>query len=170
MGRKKGTLMSEFIQRAALDLQSAFVHKTRDNGEKFVCTIDDCADWISEAIFAAHDGGGIGPNDFTFCTAESIADSFVEALAVDHGRDLVEVAEECTDSLIPAYNSQRVAWLASHGARQSYVDGAISEYGWPNDGCIMQALAYGMAYEISMIGNALLAAIISRADILEGEA
>lgn len=145
-------------------LSLAFERRTRDNGESFTALRDGSPEWMQEAIFAAHDNGEILPNDWSYRLIERMADHIAESLEYDSDKDLGDIVAEGIDGAIPCYNGERLDWLASHLGRAAMVDEAVEEYGWPSDGGIMQAIAYGISRELDMIGAALVAAIEAEAD------
>ena len=60
-------------KETAAAFAGAFVRKERDNGEAFYCLADGSPEWMSDAIRAAHDGGEMLPNDWSYRFAEGMA-------------------------------------------------------------------------------------------------
>lgn len=142
----------------------AFELKERDNGDSFYTLRDGSPEWMQEAIFAAHDNGEMLPNDWSYWACAMMADAIDDYLRIDPDAELSDCIAENADALIPAYNAQRTDWLASHTYRALRVDDAVAEYGWPNDGGIFQAIAYGIHSELSAVGHAIASAIEDQAD------
>ncbi len=152
------------LAQTARSLADAFETATRDNGEEFQRLQDSAPEWMAEAVRAAHDGGTLMPNDWSYRLTSAMADHIAEALEYDASRDLADIVDEGSDQRVPAYNGERLEWLASHLERAGRVDECVAEYGWPSDGGIFQAIAYGIAAELHMIGSALVAAIQQQVD------
>jgi hypothetical protein len=98
-----------------------------------------------------------------------MAQHIAEALEYDAAQESGDIISEGADSLVPAYNNPRLAWLASNMTRASYVDDAVSDGGWPRDGGIFAAIGWGMHTELAMIGGALWDAIEGEADDSEDD-
>jgi len=156
--------MSNLTQTARA-LADAFEIKTRDNGETFYCLKDGRPDWMQDALRAAHDGGDMMPNDWSYSLAHDMAQHIAESLEYDAGEDRADIIWQGADSLVPAYNGPRLDWLSSHLSRLAFVEEAIEDAGGalPKDGGLMAAIGWGMARELEMIGNALWDAIEAEA-------
>jgi hypothetical protein len=154
------------LTQTARALADAFERKTRDNGESFYCLKDGAPDWMQDALHAAHDGGDMMPNDWSYSLAHDMAHHIAEALEYDAAQDAFDIIAEGADSLVPAYNGPRIYWLASHLSRLAFVEEALSDAGGalPKDGGLMAAIGWGMNYELLMIGRALFDAIEGEAD------
>lgn len=142
-----------------------FQRKTRDNGEEFICLRDGAPNWIVNAMFAAHDHGDMMPNDWSYRIAADVVCQLCSD--VGNGSDIADAADYAVDAAVPCYNAERTDWLASHLHRGFYVDEAVSEYGWPKDGGIYQAIAYGIAFEARQIADAIIAACMEQAEETE---
>lgn len=160
--------MANLIETARA-LADAFEHKTRDNGEGFYCLKDGSPDWMQDALHAAHDGGDMMPNDWSYRFASQMADHIAETLEYAPDNDLSDIVSEGADILVPAYNSDRLAWLASHTSRVAFVDDAAEELGIAPDGGIMAMIGTGIYTELQMIGAALVEAIEAQVDEDEEE-
>lgn len=138
-----------------------FRRRTRDNGEEFITLGDDAPEWIVNAMFAAHGHGDMMPNDWSYRLAADV----VCQLCSDtrDGSDIADAIDYAVDAAVPCYNAERTDWLASHLQRGFYVDEAVEEYGWPKDGGIYQAIAYGIAFEARMIADAIVSACMEQA-------
>ena len=157
--------MSNLTQTARA-LADAFEQKARDNGETFYCLKDGRPDWMQDALRAAHDGGEMLPNDWSYRLAHDMAQHIAESLEYDAAQDRADIIAEGADSLVPAYNGPRLAWLASHLSRPAFVEEALQDAGgaFPEDGGLMAAIGWGIARELDLIGNALFDAIEGQAD------
>lgn len=107
--------MANLIETARA-LADAFEIKTRDNGDTFYCLKDGRPDWMQDALHAAHDGGDMMPNDWSYRFAAGIADHIAKSLqSLQYGQhERYDIIAEGADSLVPDYNAERAAWLASH--------------------------------------------------------
>jgi hypothetical protein len=152
------------LTETARALADAFERKTRDNGESFYCLKDGRPDWMQDALHAAHDGGDMMPNDWSYQLASRMADHIAESLEYDSDKDRADIISEGADALVPCYNGERLAWLASHLSRAGFVDQAMQDYGTPSEGGIMAMIGCGIHAELEMIGHALFDAIESEAD------
>lgn len=157
--------MTNFMHAAALELSAALISDTREDGTSFVRRADDSAEWIADAIRAAH--GGMMPDDTKYSMVSEVADAIAEALNYDE--DLDDARAERVDGLVPVYNSERVTWLASHLARADYVDEARREFGSEGADYVDQ-LGAGIYAEYDEIWGVLVYAIAERAEELEAEA
>lgn len=147
----------------AREFADSFITKQRDNGETFYCLKDGAPEWMSDAIMAAHDGGEMLPNDWSYRLCSAMAEHIAETLEYDSDADLGDAVLKGSDSLVPHGNYDRAQWLASHLYRVSFVDDAVLEYGQPEGG-VMAAIGFGMARELEMIGRALVEAIEEQAE------
>ncbi len=152
------------IKETARALADAFETATRDNGDEFQRLRDGSPEWMKEAIYAAHRDGEMMPNDWSYKLADLMASHIADTLDYDSENDLHDIISNGADILVPDYNGERLAWLASNLNRASYVDEMIEECGWPKSGGLYLAIAYGIAHELQMIGAALVAAIEGEAE------
>lgn len=160
--------MANLIETARA-LADAFEVKARDNGEGFYCLKDGSPDWMTDALRAAHDGGDMMPNDWSYRLAHGMAQHIAESLEYDAAQDLSDIVSEGADSLVPCYNGERLAWLASHLSRAGFVDDAAMELGITPDGGILEMIGVGIYAELRMIGAALVEAIEGQVDEDEEE-
>jgi hypothetical protein len=148
------------LTETARSFADAFEQRKRDNGDEFYSLKDGSPEWMLEAVRAAH--GDMLPNDWSYRFAAHMASDIADA--ADNGEDFAEAIDTASDNLIPAYNGERLAWLASHLERAGLVDEAVSEFGWPADGGIFQAIAYGIQNELHTIGHSIADALNEQAD------
>jgi hypothetical protein len=132
---------------------SYFESKARDDGTTFIAMRDDVPEWVSDAVFEAHDGEL--PNDWRF----DICDSIFDALSDDIDADEHEIADE----LVDVYNSDRLAWLSSNQSRVAYCDDAREEFGSGDDDLLAQ-IGMGQYHCISQMVAVIREAITDNAD------
>jgi hypothetical protein len=116
-----------------------FEWRTRDNGDKFICPIDDVPEWLSDLCHAAH--GDMLPDDERY----KMIYSCVEALENDEPISAIEP---------PIYTRELLDWLGSRLDRQSYCDEAMSE-GFGGGDSIMDIIRAGWCQELCEVGNAI---------------
>jgi hypothetical protein len=144
------------LKEAAAAMAESFEQRTRANGESFYALKDEAPDWMTDALYEAHNG--ILPDDWAYSAARSLVNGLADIDSDDtaesvqyNGRD-----SEIIDSCVDVYTGRLTAWLASHLARVAYCDDAAEEYGEPGD--MIKRIAQGQYYELSQIFNAILSA------------
>ena len=131
------------IQELASVAYDALERRTRNDGTTFVCKSDNAPEWVDELCQAAH--GDMFPDDWRYEAIQELLGSISDCDDID----------DLYDELKPEiWNSDRYEWLASNLRRASYVDEAVSEYGWP-DGGIADAIGYGQLWEYREVFDAL---------------
>ncbi len=153
------------IQQLAAQAVAALHKQTRNNGEEFWSFKDGSPEWMTDAAHDAH--GDMMPDDWRY---EAIRDALLTLQhADDDGSpdDLRDQVSEWADADTDVYNGHLSAWLATNLNRAGYVDDAISEFGWPEQG-LFKALAYGQMQERFEIYNLLIDALEAIADDQEG--
>lgn len=143
---------------AAGELAAALVDAVRDDGTTYVRLDDDAPAWVSGALYAAH--GDMLPDDHVFAAAQLAAAELAADPDVEHG--------EIADGMVPPYNGDRFAWLASHLSRAAIVDDAVDELGGGEPLGIVEQIGLGMYSEALAIIDTLASAIEDRAAELEG--
>ena len=117
----------------------------------------DSPQWVKDLVYAAHKSGGILPDDyrykFTVLALEYIAEQ------PDAGLEPAELTCEIEPD---AYNSSLIKWLGSHAIRAGYVDEAVQEFGWPDEG-IMTAIRMGQRLEIEEVFDLVADALAEEA-------
>lgn len=157
--------MTTYLLTAAHELSSAFVTDKRDDGTTFVKTIDGAADWIGDAVQAAH--GGMMPDDYRYGMIRDIADAIREALDYDADADLDDERGEIVDAIPSVYHGARFAWLASNNSRADYCDAAREDGLVSNDASMSDLIAAGWYAEADEIFGALRSALNDRAEEIE---
>ena len=89
------------------DLSRFLVTTTRENGVEYISTADDCPDWLTDAIYAAHDDEM--PNDWRYEIVAAI-------LACWDGKDSFDAC-----SYVQAYTLDLLDWVSRSG-RSALVD------------------------------------------------
>ena len=116
---------------------------------------DDSPQWVKDLVYTAHKSGEILPDDYRYRFA-------VQALEViaDQPEAGLEPAELTCEIEPDVYNADLIKWLGSHYIRAGYVNEAVQEFGWPDEG-IMTAIRWGQRLEIEevfhLVANALAA-------------
>lgn len=148
---------------------SAFMTKAFDNGESRIVLRDGAPDWMTEIVREAH--GGMMPNDQSYSMILAVANEIDDLLRDNSDQtadDLDDARHERIDSLIPVYNTERTAWLASHLDRAEYVNEAIRTYGTgTNCPDIFDLLAMGINTELSYIWDAIERGLTAQAELAD---
>lgn len=145
---------------------SAFMTKAFDNGESRIVLRDGAPDWMTEIVREAHDG--MMPNDQSYSMILAVANDIDDLLSYDPETDLDDIRHERIDSLIPVYNTERTAWLASHLDRGEYVNEAIRTYGTGTQTPdIYDLLALGIDVELVMIWEAIERGLRAQAELAD---
>lgn len=127
------------LEKLAERAKDFFEVKTRGEGreaESFYKLADRHPTWVYDMVYAVHDKGEWFPDDIKY-------DYIVAAL------DLIEDGVDPDEPQIEpdVYNSDLIKWLASNGTRTTYVDEAVSDFGWSDNQGIIGALANGQQRE-----------------------
>lgn len=149
------------IARLASELSQAFHNGPRvsdDTGRTIRTLRDGSPEWMGDAIRAAHDNARMSPDDYRYELIEEAADVLHENDGdIDAARDNLPEP--------PAYNAERLRWLASHqGYRPDYVDSACEEYGIGPDTSTLDRIAIGYRAEQEDVLQQLYDALAERAD------
>lgn len=96
--------------------------------------------------FFHHAHGDMLPDDFRY---EMIHDLLSDMSRYDDIDD-IDSFELC-DSNVPIYNNVLLEWLSSDNTRYTYVDDAISDYGYPTDEGLIKAVQMGYFVELEEI-------------------
>jgi len=152
--------MTDTIQSLAGELAKAMISDTRTDGATFVRLSDGHADWMESAIEAAHEG--MMPEDTRYSMIRETAYRMADA---DDSE--IEDPFEAVDGLVDVYTSDLTKWLASHRLRTTYVDDAVSEYGWPAEGGVEQSLKMGQFAEYREIWSQLAACLAEEIEMRE---
>lgn len=144
--------MTTLATLAAL-LAASFTTGTRDGGETFIRQKEETPPWMFDIVRDAHDG--MMPNDQSYSLILAVVNDIHDLLSYDPETDLDDIRHERIDSLIPIYNSERTAWLASHLDRAEYVNEAMREYGIGDEPDIFDLIALGIECELRNIWAAV---------------
>lgn len=144
---------SKNLQKLAAVLSDCLEGKERENGERFLCIKDSLKksteEKIRNLIHAAHNDGEFLPDDFRYNMIGSALASIAAGSLDDE--NIYEIAGQEID----VYNSDLLRWVSSNLSRPEYVDEAVKEYGYPDNG-FFAALQAGQSKEIEEIFGAVL--------------
>ncbi len=135
---------------ATLALEHFETFTRSDSNEHFYKLTDTRPEWLYDLVQSAHDG--MFPDDFKY---EFIHDALSIIAEDDYDEDRVS---ESIDSDVDVYTHRLLSWISSNLGRMSYVDDAVSEYGWPEQG-LSQALMQGQYREREEVYNAVCSAL-----------
>jgi len=101
----------------------------REDGERYVRLKSDAPEWLTDLVRDAHRSGDslMFPDDWRYRFIREAIDAIAEPSEGDSDEELDDLASTFADD-VPAYNSERIDWLGSHGTRPGYVDEAIEGY------------------------------------------
>jgi hypothetical protein len=146
------------VQDLAREASSYFERALRDSSDPdsgYVRTKNDTPEWVTNVIYEAH--AGMLPDDWRYDQIENALDVIADSDDPDDARG------EFADGAVDVYNSDRIAWLASHGNRQSYCDDAASEFGSESRD-VIEMIGLGQYYEAGEIYGLVLQALEARTD------
>jgi hypothetical protein len=123
-----------------MDMTRYFETRKRESGESFVTLTDDRPEWLHDAVMAAHDDEL--PNDWRYETCRDIVQALAE---LDDDADMDDAPWQIADMLTPAYNAQRVGWLADDLRRVSYIDDVMQDMGGPGGLDVFDQIGAGIA-------------------------
>ena len=136
--------MEKTISEFAKELQGMFITDTRDNGEKFIKTIDNRPEWLQELIREAH--GDMMPEDYKYQFVSDAIDYIADNGNDEELLDYPEIEPDC-------YTSDLTAWLNSDNRRVYYLTEVLEEMDI-KDG--FQALAAAQLQEKREVYNIIL--------------
>lgn len=117
-------------------MSRSFVKGSRVNGDVFTKLKDGAEDWISDAIYNAHDG--TPPDDTIYQFCEDAADHFAER---DEDADMDDFLESIREIEPDIYTSDLTKWLHARNDHTQYLTQATSEFGPIEDGDQLLSLA-----------------------------
>lgn len=132
-------LYSEFgIRRLAKAMAGRFTQRTRDDETRYTTLSDGAEPWMRDVVQDAHNG--MLPDDWRY-------DAIAAAVEFIADRDDWEDASyEFANDQVDVYDSDVIAWFASHSMRRDYCEEAADEYG-SHDGPIVEAMQRGQVIE-----------------------
>lgn len=145
--------METTIETVASEASAWFERRKRDDGEQFVTLKDGAPEWVRDMVYDAH--GVFGPDDWRYRCIEYAVYHIAETGDEDSG--------EFADSFVDVYTMTRFAWLASNLNRMSYVDDAVSEFGYDADQGIVGMVGLGQYMEASEVYGLVWGALDARA-------
>lgn len=134
----------ETARRATGDTETG----PREDGEEYVRIKKGSPDWISEMVHEAH--GEMFPDDWKYACISAACEWIAE------NDDPKGGASEFADQYVDVYNSDRIAWLASHGARQGYCDEAQEEWGADAGAGVIDRIGWGQFFEANEVYGIVL--------------
>ncbi len=146
---------------------SAFMTRNFERGDRIVLR-DGAPDWMIEIVREGH--GGMMPNDESYNMILAVANEIDDLLRENPdltADDLNDARHERIDSLIPVYNTDRTAWLASHLDRAEYVNEAMREYGIGDEPDIFDLIALGIECELRNIWAAVERGLTAQAELAD---
>ena len=145
------------LHKLATELSQAFEHKTRSNGDDYVCLKNGSPQWMQDAIHEAHEN--LLPNDAIYSLCERVADCFADADEESGEEELREALDEIE---IPPYTKDRMVWFAQNW---EYCDRAIADGLWNSDNPktdVTELVACGMMLHLREIGETILATLVKQ--------
>ena len=143
-------MSSYSIREAAAKMHEAMTTKSRPDGSTFHTLRDGSPSWMRDVCFAAHNEGGIPPDDYRYRFIAECLEAIVES-DEDPSDAVREVEPDC-------YTADLTAWLASNVGRVYYLDEAAS-LGLREDFSGFDLLMAAQQCEIWEVGDAVIAAL-----------
>jgi hypothetical protein len=112
--------------------------------------------WLYEIIRKVHDDGKWLPDDYKY---EYVVDA-IDKISEGMNPEEPEIEPD-------VYTSDLIQWLASHGNRTTYVDDAVRDIGWPDEGGIERAIAWGQQREREEVFSIVVAELQKRLEDIE---
>ncbi|MEP6828204.1 MAG: hypothetical protein ABJA10_09020 [Aestuariivirga sp.] len=155
-------MMEKSIHTLAGLMLKTLIQDTRTNGDKFWKLGDNQDGWMKDVIMEAH--GDFMPDDWRYCIIRDCLSTLSEADENDDADALRDQVSEWADADTDVYNSALTNWLASNLNRGSYVDDAVSDFGYPADRGLYGALAIGQLREREEVYQYLINSLEALAD------
>lgn len=145
------------IEELAEYAKSFFTTTQRPDGTRIYVLKDRYPSWVYRMVYKAHDDGNWLPDDYKY-------EYVVETLdALSEGR----VPEEGMTEIEPdVYTRDLQNWLTSHRERSAYVDEAVREMGYPDQG-LDQAFMFGQIAEKEEVWRIVVSALEERLEAIE---
>ena len=143
------TVVSETVQALAKYAVQWFetAHRGDDPEKPYTRLGKDAPKWISDMIHDAH--SDMFPDDWKYdCIADALS-------AIAENDDPEDFSSEFADNYVDIYNSERVAWLASHGLRAAYCSDAAAELGTESHD-VIELIGLGQYFEASEVYGIVL--------------
>lgn len=138
------------FQIRAFDLAHAFQLQTRDDGSTYYSFRDGSPDWMTEAVYAAHDEEL--PNDWRYSVCNFLAQNLAKYATADEARDNIG---DLADAQATIYTSDLLNWYAARPGRLDYADQADLEIG-DHGALIGDRLHLGHRYAIEQMAAVLI--------------
>jgi hypothetical protein len=115
----------------------------------FVRVKDGAPEWVTDLVREAH--GDFLPDDWRYEVIRN---------AVEWIRDNDEQESgEFADDQVDVYTGARLVWLSSNLRRASYVDEAISEFGFDTERGIIDMIGLGQYFEAQEVFGSVLSSL-----------
>lgn len=126
------------VQELASMYVKYFETAKRGNQEEFIRLKEGAPSELKDLIRDAHEG--MLPDDETY--------RFIhDAMLIIADIEDTDEPHEQIDSDVDVYNSDLLAWVSSNLARAEYVDDAVKDFGYPEEGGLFKALMMGQYKE-----------------------
>jgi len=67
------------VQELAAEASTYLVTDQRPNGDDYIRCTDDTPEWVHALIYAAHENGKVGPNDYSYRFTRDALDVIADA-------------------------------------------------------------------------------------------
>lgn len=152
------------IPTLAREAASYFETARRADDSTYVRVRDGAPAWVSDVVFRAHGSGDMLPDDWRYATIRAALDWIADESPQDADEETL-LSGDALDEFASSRKgnpAERVAWLASHAFRPSYVDEAVQALGGDTYG-VLDAIAEGQYMEAREVWEQVVAALAERA-------
>lgn len=153
------TTTTTTLQTLAKEARSHFSTDKRDNGNVFWKT-DGKEEWVRDLCLAAHEDGGMLPDDIRYEMIVEALNALEEYDDADDARDSIEA---------DIYTHELTSWLASNNSRQYYCDEAANEFGLGADADTTTRLSWGQLSEKWEVFESVRQSLEDRLEELEDD-
>lgn len=136
--------ISKLITTFSSELVSKEIQREGEEKKRIVVFADNASEKLKDSVYKAHQDSL--PRDWIFGTYADILQR-LEEYEVKTLDDVEEVRSELVDSMVDIYTADLTAWLADSISNVEYLTQAMEEYGQPQDGFKLLALAQYMAID-----------------------
>jgi hypothetical protein len=151
-------MLNQSVQELATQLRDALEHKSRTNGDEFVCLKDGSPQWMTDVVRSVH--GDKLPDDTTYAFISQCADAIAES---EEPNDAIYEIEPDTST------HDLTGWLHARNDHVYYLSEVLEECS-PTDGFSLLAMA--QQKHIHEVGSALVSALesaLESADVDDAE-
>ena len=152
------TITAEIIALAD-EAYRCFKRGERDNGDKYVYA-PDAPQWVTDLCLAAHDAGGMFPDDWRYEFIHSALGAITDA------GENADAGDTCWEFGEPdVYTSELTSWLSSRNDRYAYCDEAAAE-GLAEDADLIARISAGQSAEKREVFYSVVQSLAERAEEL----